>query len=209
MFLHGIVSVSSGFLFFCLLWFVVGVGSFPQRLGHPQASGLCLGVRPEKPGGLVHCRLRTVMEGPRTVTVPGGFTPGAWCLLMETGNPHPGKGSVYPVPAALQGNGEGPGAHSSAQAALSCALPHSLLCLGSASVELLFIFPRDYAPGLFEDKVVANLGVWSAIWVYYLYFIYLFIEMNSYRLHIIQITYSLNHLRESCWHDVAFEYCSS
>lgn len=189
MFLHGIVSVSSGFLFFCLLWFVVGVGSFPQRLGHPQASGLCLGVRPEKPGGLVHCRLRTVMEGPRTVTVPGGFTPGAWCLLMETGNPHPGKGSVYPVPAALQGNGEGPGAHSSAQAALSCALPHSLLCLGSASVELLFIFPRDYAPGLFEDKVVANLGVWSAIWGLLPLF-YLLIYWNE----LIQVTYNTNNL---------------
>lgn len=42
---------------------------------------------------------------------------------------------------------------------------YSLLCLVSLSIEPLFIFPREYASGLFRDMVVASLnGIWAAIW---------------------------------------------
>lgn len=40
----------------------------------------------------------------------------------------------------------------------------SLLCSLPPGAELLFIFPRDCASGLFGDTVVASLGgVWSAL----------------------------------------------
>ena len=50
--LHGIVSISCGFLFFCLLWFLsLSFGCFPQIFGHPWAGGLRLGVSYDKAEG--------------------------------------------------------------------------------------------------------------------------------------------------------------
>lgn len=100
--------------------------------------------------------------------------------------------------SSAEGTGMGPKVHSSAQAALSCAQPHSLLCLVSASVELLFIFPGPVPLGSLRIRSSPAWALGLRFGVYYLSFIHLFIDMNSYRLHIIQITHSLNHLRESC-----------
>lgn len=60
---------------------------------------------------------------------------------------------------------------------------YSLLCLVS-SIEPLFIFPRDYASGLFGDMVVASLnGIWAAIR-----------GLTTF----ILFTYLLNKLKKSC-----------
>lgn len=151
---------------------------------HSKTDGRLARVR------LVHRRLSTVMEWPRHMSIPRDFTPGL--LVSPDGNckSTPGKGSAYPVLAVLQTE-RGGGLESTALHRLLCLVPqtHSLLCLESASVELLFICPRDYTSGLFEDQVVANLEAWSAIWGLLPLF-YLLIYWNE----LIQVTFNTNNL---------------
>lgn len=76
----------------------------------------------------------------------------------------------------------------------------SLLCLVSPSVEPLFIFPEEYASGLFGDMVVASLdGIWAAIrgLTTFILFTNLLNKLKR-SCGIIRMTYFLNHLRESC-----------
>lgn len=89
-FFRGIVSVSSGFLFFCLFWFVL-VGSFPQLFGSPWAGGLCLRVKHGKAGGSSLRGQGLLTEGlvqwgkdPEIWVSLGLLFSGSWCFLIET-----------------------------------------------------------------------------------------------------------------------------
>lgn len=111
---------------------------------------------------------------------PQGFSSRALGVSDGTGNPHWGREGMS-CAAVLQTDRGGPGVPSSAQAALLGPQTHSAvlgLCQCRASVHL----PQRLYLWLFEDMVVASLGAWSTTWGLLPLF-YLFIEMNSYKLH--------------------------
>lgn len=98
--LHGLVLVSSGFLFFYLFWFLSLIfGSFPQISGHYRAGGLYLWVSCDKAGGSSLCG----WGEPVSVSIPRAFTPGLlvspdWNCKSHAG----GEGVPVPVAGVLQ-----------------------------------------------------------------------------------------------------------